>query len=352
MVSDIRLHMNDLEIKIKLAYITGLRPVVLRELAQYSDINIIGEDADSVYLEFSRALLPKIKQLRSVARAYLVLQDSRYHPAYISNHKSILSTLIDGVIEGNERDFASFKISCAGSDSPEVKSIVRYVQEMYGLNESEEADVKIHIVKPEEIWEVGIQITPRPLSVREYRVVNMSGAMDPTVAFAVNSLGSLEKSESYLNIFSGSATLLIEAGQCYPNIKKLIGFDNNKKHLSLSVQNIKKAGLITKVQLKEADIFDNPDFGTFDTIVSDLPFGMAILKNEDLETLYKVFVEYCEHVLDPNGKLVVYTSEHDLLEPIVRNSKFTITDTLELKFITSVNAYLRPKIILCEFKAN
>ena len=40
--------------------------------------------------------------------------------------------------------------------------------------------------------------------------------------------------------------LLIEAGQCYPNLKQLIGFDNDKKHISLAMQNIKNAGLVKK----------------------------------------------------------------------------------------------------------
>ena len=164
------------------------------------------------------------------------------------------------------------------------------------MEESDEADLKIHIIKPENIWEIGIQITPRPLSVRDYKVINMSGAMDPTIAYAVNSFCNLDSALSYLNVFSGSATLLIEAGQCYPNLEKLLGFDNDKKRLSLSIQNIKRAGLIKKVQVKDADIFDRPDLGTFDAVVSDLPFGMSILKNEDLEKLYTTFIQYCEDV--------------------------------------------------------
>lgn len=343
--------MKNQEIKIKLSYIVGLRPVVLDELKKQPNFNILEEDNDSIYLEFSEDIIPQIKHLRSVARAYLVLQDDKYHPTYLSNHKSIISGLIDIVIN-HKKDFGSFKITCAGSDSSEVRSISKYIQDTYDLTENDDADLKIHIIKPEEMWELGIQITPRPLSVRDYKVVNMSGAMDPTIAYAVNSFCQLEKSRSYLNIFSGSATLIIEAGQCYPNLEKLIGFDINKKHLSLSIQNIKKAGLIKKVQIREGDIFEKPDFGTFDTIVSDLPFGMSISKNEDLESLYRIFVEYCEEKLKPGGRLVAYTSEHELLIPIIEKSRLKIIKTLELKFITSVNAYLRPKIVVCEFKTN
>lgn len=341
--------MNDLNMKIKLAYITGLRPVVLCELKEKGFI-VIGEDEDSFFIQFTEDNIQKVKALKSVARAYLVIQSDNYHPAYISNHKSVLGNLIDIIIYHDS--FKTFKVSCAGSDSPEVRSIAKYIQDTYKIKESEEADLKIHIIKPENVWEVGIQLTPRPLSLRDYKVANMSGAMDPTVAYAVNSFCNLDTAHSYLNVFSGSATLLIEAAQCYPNLDKLIGFDNNKKHLSLSIKNIKEAGLIKRVQVKEADIFNKPDFGKFDVIVSDLPFGMSISKNEDLEKLYSAFIQYCEDTLNTEGRLVIYTSEYEIIESLLPKSQFRIIQATQLKFITNVDAYLRPKILVCKFKAD
>lgn len=344
--------MSNILTKIKLSYITGLKEVVLDELKNHPNLhiaNVAHEDDDSIYLDFAGTSLAEIKGLFSVARAYLIRQDHRYHPSYISNHKSILGDLIDFVVKDGQ-GFRNFKIICAGSDSPEVRGISKYIQETYRLPEQDEADLKVHIINLEGEWEVGVQITPRPLSVRDYKALNMSGAMDPTVAYAVNSFCSLEKAESYLNIFSGSGTLLIEAAKCYPNLPKLVGFDIDKKRLSLSIQNIRKAGLLKRVVVKEGDIFNKPDLGKFDVIVSDLPFGMSISKNEDLGSLYSEFVKYCEETLNHGGKLVAYTSEHELLETILKKSNFKITKTLELKFMTSVNAYLRPKIIVCELR--
>jgi tRNA G10 N-methylase Trm11 len=337
--------MNESNLEIKLSFVTGLREIVLKEVGD--NLHIIREGIDSLYFNFVENFT-EIKHLRSVSRAYVVEQNSKYNPLYIYNHKIILGNLIEKVI--NVDKFKTFKITCAGSDSSEVKSINEYIKETYKLVEKEEADMKIHIIKLDEIWEIGIQITPRPLSFRDYKIKNMSGAMDPTIAYAVNYLCELENVNTYLNIFSGSATLLIEAGQCYRNLKQLIGFDNDKKHISLAIQNIKKAGLIKKIQLKEKNIFDRPDLGKFDVIASDLPFGMAILKNEDLEKLYQCFVEYSQETLNHDGKLVVYTSEHEMLKKIILKSKLKIIKTLELQFTTSVNAYLRPKIFLCKFK--
>lgn len=341
--------MNKPKIEIKLVFITGLRKIVLKEIKQYPDIRVIREKADSLYLDFIQDLT-EIKNLRSVSRAYVVVENSKYHPLYIFNHKSIIGNLIEIVLKGNTNVFKTFKIICPGADSPRVRSIAEYIRRTYGLAEKEEADMKIHIVKLDKVWEIGVQITPRPLSLRNYKIRHMSGAMDPTIAYAVNSLCKLENANSYLNVFSGSATLLIEASQCYPNLKQLVGFDNNKKHLSLAIQNIKKAGLIKRIRLKEKDIFDKPNLGKFDAITSDLPFGMSILKNENLENIYKCFIKYCEETLNHGGRIVVYTTEHEMLRRIVSQSRFRIIKTLELKFITTANAYLRPKIFVCRLK--
>lgn len=341
--------MNESKLEIKLAFITGLREIVLNEISQYANLRVIKKEGDFIYLDFIQDFT-QLARLRSVLRAYIIAQDLRYTPRYISNHKSILGNLVAMIIENKKDKFKTFKIVCAGSDSPEVRGIVKYIQETYGLTEEEEADMKIHIIKTDNTWEIGVQITPRPLSLRGYKVIHMSGAMDPTIAYAMNSLCKLENANSYLNVFSGSATLLIEAGQCYPNLKQLIGFDNNKEHISLAIQNIKKAGLIKRIQLKERDIFDKPGLDKFDVITSDLPFGMSISKNEDLENLYRCFIEYCQETLNHEGKLVIYTSEHEILGKTILESKFKIVKTLELKFMTAVNAYLRPKIFACRLK--
>ncbi len=344
--------MNEQKLEIKLSFITGLKDIVLDEISKQVNFQVLREYGDSLYLSYVEDL-SIIKRLRSVARAYVIVHDPKYNPLYIFNHKSILGSLVKTVIDNKGQDtFKTFKVTCAGSDSKEVNDINRYLNNTYDLIEKEEADIKIHIIKLEDIWEVGVQITSKPLSVRDYKIKNMRGAMDPTIAYAVNSLCGLDKANSYLNVFSGSATLLIEAAQCYSKLETLVGFDNNKKHISLAIQNIKKAGLIKKIQLKEIDIFDKPNTGKFDAITSDLPFGMSISKNEDLGKLYRQFVEYCQDVLTPYGNMVVYTSEYEIFGKALLGSEFRIIKQLELRFITSVNAYLRPKIFVCELRQN
>lgn len=336
--------------EIRLEYIPGLQEIVMQEMRTHGDIRVIRQERDAIYAAYISDL-SRIKNFRSVLRASLSVRDPRFHPTYLANHKGIIGELVQEIIAADKKAFKTFKITCAGSDSEEVRAIREYIAETYALTEDEEADLKILIAKRGETWEVSAQITPRPLASRAYRVRNMgAGAMDPTIAYALNALCDLEHAKSYLNAFSGSATLLIEAGQCFPNLTTLVGFDHEKEHLSIAMQNVKAAGLIRRIKLFERDVRDLPGLGTFDVITADLPFGMAIAKGEDLEALYSDFLKCCEKSLAPGGRVGMYTSEHELLSRMMKKSKLKITKEVDIKIFTNSNRYLYPKILIGERK--
>jgi len=327
---------------LKLTFISGLLEVVKAEAASHT---VISESHNSLYLEMPQNI-KTILSLKSINSAYAVVRDGKYNPRYLHKHKSLLGNLIELAIAQNPKAFTTFKLRCAGSQTQEIKEIEKYIVDTYRLTKAEDASLEIYISKIEQVWEISVRLSPRPLSVREYKVSNIKGGLNPNIAYAMNSFCRLDSIDSYLNIFSGSATLLIEAGTVNPKIK-LLGVDMDKKTNSLAIQNIKKAGLIQNIQIKTADIYDNPDFGTFDSITCNLPFGMQISKGEDLSKLYRHVVEYSEKHLSPNGTLVLYTSEHDILQAILTHSKFKVANTLDLMIPTNANSYLYPKIFVC-----
>jgi 16S rRNA G966 N2-methylase RsmD len=332
---------------IKVTFIPGLKNIVLDEIKKVPDLEVKYQGDDYLYLNFITDF-KEVLTLRSILNAYIVKQENNLNPYYLSNHKSILGELIDIVIKQPFK-YKSFKLSCAGSDSKEVKDIKKYISSTYKLSESEEADLEVFIGKSNNTWEVGVRITTRPLTLRDYKIKNIKGGLNPTIAYAMNTFCDLNSIKSYLNIFSGSGTLLIEAGLINKDLN-LVGFDHNGKNNALAVENIKKAGLIKVIKLKTADIFDAPELGTFDFIASDLPFGMQISKGEDLEKLYKAFITYSEEVLEKSGKLVIYTTEHELLVEIIGKSRFLVTETLELKVSTVTGGYIYPKVFVCKLK--
>lgn len=332
---------------IKLTFISGLKEVVENEIKQFSKTKIIKTAGSFLYIETTHDDFKNILSLKSITSAHIVKQDTRYNPKYINKHKSLLGELIELVLKEDSKKFKTFRLRCAGSQSDEITEIKDYIKDTYRLKEADDSDLEIYINKLEVLWEISVRLSPRPLSVRDYREKNIKGGLNPTVAFAMNSFCDLKNIKSYLNIFSGSGTLLIEAATVNPNIK-LIGMDIDKKTNSLAIQNIKKAGFIKNIQIKTGDILDNPDLGKFDAITANLPFGMQVSKGEDLNKLYQTFVDYSEKILNPGGNLVVYTTESTILENILNKSNFKTLNSLDLTIATSVNSYIYPKIFVCE----
>ncbi len=341
---------NECSPEIKITFIEGLEPVVKKELQSFVNPKKISFESGSFYLEYFKDF-SKLLLLKSALRAYLVARSEKFNPSYVSRHKAVLGNLIEEVLLNNKNSFSTFNISAAGTDSPEIKDTANYIKNTFKLEEDDEADLKIHIAKKEYVWEIGVQISPRPLSVREYKINDMAGAMNPTIAYALNSLCQAETRKSYLNMFCGSGTLLIEAAEVSTNLERISGFDSDKKAITLAIQNIKKAGFIRKIQIEMRDVFDEPAaVEKFDIITADLPFGMKISKDADLDLLYSAFFSYAAKVIRPNGVLGFYTPKTDIVEQTMRKFPFEITHVLPLKLVTSVNSHLRPSLYVCKLR--
>ena len=130
--------MDKSRLEIKLAFITGLREVVFSEIAKHPNLRIDRKGIDSFYLGFVSDF-NGIKKMKSVSRAYLVKQDVKYNPLYISSHKSVIDNLVDMVVR--EDNFKTFKLTCAGKESPEARDIAKYVCEKYKLTEKERTQI-------------------------------------------------------------------------------------------------------------------------------------------------------------------------------------------------------------------
>lgn len=426
--------------QIKITFIQGLQEVVIDEISKCDSLRgkifLIERNDDSLFFnigvgsetdteeesentEINIGTYTGLLSLKSVVNVFLVQRGEKLHPLHINNHKSILGDMVETVLllekdhtekssEGSllkrksasqeKSAFKTFKLRCAGSDSPEVQSIQKYISETFRLQavnavnradtetsgSNTGVDLDIYIHRPDAIWEVGVRLTPRPLSVRDYKIEHIKGGINPTVAYTMNTFAFLhmilqtkptnlmplpslnhvsndaQRTDfSYLNICSGSATLLIEAylQSRATNISMsghFLGFDIDKKTNSQAIHNIQNAGLIRDIQIKTADLLEKPDFGNegikFDVITSDLPFGMQVGKGDDLDKLYKTFVEYATEKLKEDGVLVVYTTEVDTFGKALRGSAFTIDKTASLKLTTSVGSIIQPKIFVCSRK--
>lgn len=334
---------------IKITFIEGLQNIVQQELEEKISPSIFAIHADCIYIH-PIDNPKKLLEMKSILQVYFVIQDPILHPAYISKHKSFLNPIMNQVFDLHIKKPTSFRLSCAGDNSDEVLQIKKYIAEQFKISENiSDPELKIVIakIKDTSFWELSVSLNKKALSHRNYRKENFPGAINSTIAYAMNILGNIHHAKRYLNIFSGSGTLLIEAGQENSQLE-LIGFDNTSKTISISIRNITSAGLIQKIQIKQADVFENPELGLFDVITSDLPFGMVIGKKIDLEKLYDMTTHYTYEHLEPNGTAVLYSSESVLLKQTIKKNKLVIDQEIPLKIISSEGTYLYPTIFVCK----
>ena len=167
----------------------------------------------------------------------------------------------------------------------------------------------------EEGWDVLARLTPRPLSARSWRVCNMAGGLNATVAHAVLKLAGLRESDRIFNPMSGSATLLIERDLMGPSAA-LVGVDSDPDAVRCARRNIEAAK--RQIEVAQVDALNtNLPPRSFDLIVADLPWGDAVKVMGGNEALYTDFLKEMHRLCSRQGRMVVLTHELKLFERLI-----------------------------------
>ena len=167
----------------------------------------------------------------------------------------------------------------------------------------------------EEGWDVLARLTPRPLSARAWRVCNMAGGLNATIAYAIFKLAGVREQDRIFNPMSGSGTLLIERDLLGPSAA-LVGVDNDPKAVRCAQQNIEAAK--RRIEVAEVDALSTglPP-RSFELIVADLPWGDAITVPGGNEALYTAFLREMHRLSSRQGRMVVLTHELKLFERLL-----------------------------------
>lgn len=217
--------------------------------------------------------------------------------------------------------FTSFRFSAAGSDSSVFQKLAETLSQRLHLPYDAEEGNLLLVVRPSEKgWEVAIRLTPRPLSARNWRVCNLEGGLNATLAVVMNDLAEVKATDRYLNAMCGSGTLLIEIGKA----AKLVGVDSSKKALVCAEQNINASG-VNGVELLESDATQLPFAeNSFDVVAADVPWGDAVGTHEGNTKLYPAFLQEMARVTTIDARLVILTHELKLFEKVLTTSPWQI----------------------------
>ncbi|NWV53846.1 THUM2 protein, partial [Daphoenositta chrysoptera] len=152
---------------------------------------------------------------------------------------------------------------------------------------------------------VGIPIFRLPLANREY--IKTAG-LRSTVAWAMASLAEISAGALVLDPMCGLGTILLEAAKEWPEACYW-GADISDSQLEGADGNIRTAGLMDKIELLKASVKALPlPSESFDTVISDVPFGKKFKITNDAHLLPDILQEM-ERVLRVGGTIVLLLSQ-------------------------------------------
>lgn len=266
--------------------------------------------------------LRQLAGLRSVLAVYLVQWLDIPRPkALLGNQQFglIAGLIADAIGLAPPGAFASLRLSAAGQSSAVLMRFKQQLADRFGLAiAADEADLLIRLrhAADGQGWEVLVRLTPRPLATRAWRVCNMPGALNATLAHALARLTEPDPRDTLLNLACGSGTLLIEwLALC--RARQAIGCDTDAAALACARRNLAAAGLERLVRVEQWDATALPlASASIDVIVADLPFGQLVGSHRENEVLYPRMLAEAARVARPGARMALLTHEVRLLEQV------------------------------------
>ena len=319
--------------------------------ASSNDLTAQGNDDDGALQFDYRGNPARLLQLTTISNAFAISSHDVPRPKALCDQRQ-LSSLVERIKRcvqlyppGSPQNF---QISAAGSDSAVMQRLIQLLEKALGLPYvDDEVDLLLRI-RPARLqtegWEVLIRLSPRPLSLRTWRVSAMKGALFAPVASSLVRLTQPNPSDAFLNLACGSGTLLIERLIDGP-ARRVIGCDVSVDALDHARKNLAAAQVTSFVELQKWDArsLNLPD-RSIDAICADLPYGIAVGDHEDNVQLYPALLREAARVAKPKGRFVLITQEANLMTSILeRTDKWR----LEQEILLSLRG-LHPRIYVLE----
>lgn len=270
----------------------------------------------------------QFNRLRSVIALYAVHHFAIPRPrAFLGNqHFTRLCEILQAVADGFGGAASSFGIGAAGSGSPVMLRLRGELGAALGLPYAEDGKGQLYLrlLRGDRGgWDALLRTTPAPLSKRAYRVVNVPGALNASVAYVMTRLATAPATATVVNLCSGSATILIEHGLSQPT-HRLLAIDLDADRLAAGRCNA-AAGNCARITHLLGDARATPlPRQCADLLYADLPFGNLVGTHADNERLYPAILREAARLARPTAKLIVLTHEIKLLRRCLRGSEWQI----------------------------
>ncbi len=273
--------------------------------------------------------LAALTRFRTILAIYLVQQFAVPRPRALLGdaHFRVIIRLINAIRAiAPAGSYRTLYLSAAGSDSTILARLKHELAQQTTLQisapDAHEGDLLLRLRRAPtgNGWELLARITPRPLSARPWRVQNLEGALNATVAQVMATLTDPNADDYFLNLACGSGTLLIERASCGA-ARQIIGVDLNPAALAIAQANIAAAGYAPRITLRREDVraLSLPT-ASISAICADLPFGHLVGSHDENLTLYPAILAEAARVARPDAPCIVLTHEIRLMTSLLETS--------------------------------
>lgn len=316
--------------------VPGIEALAMRELrAKFGKRLVCMRRARTGFFRFGCDRQPgRLNSLRSVIALYTVHQFNIPRPRALlgQQHFTRLCEILRAAAAGFGAPASSFGIGAAGSGSPVMLRLRRELGDALGLPYAEDGkgQLFLRLLRGESGgWDALVRTTPAPLSKRAYRKVDVPGALNASVAFAMTRLAAAPAHATVLNLCSGSSTILIELALSQLEHRSLaIDWDADRLAAGKCNAAAANCGHIAHL-LGDARATPLPR-QCADLLYADLPFGNLIGSRADNETLYPALLREAARLARPTAKFIALTHEIKLLRRCLRGSEWRIAEEIPI----------------------
>ena len=178
---------------------------------------------------------------------------------------------------------------------------------------------------------LGARLSDRTMRHRFERKVELPAALRPSVAAAMVYLTHPQPGDVFLDPMAGSGTILYERMQA-GRFARLLGGDIEPERVDAARKNVrgsrKKPGPNDlQPDIRQWDARQLPlEDASVDKVATNLPFGKQLRGSQTPAKLYPPVLAELQRVVRPGGRIVLLTSEYDLIKEEIRKlPRLTIT---------------------------
>lgn len=300
---------------------TGLESMAAAEIESLPQIYDVQKEKGAIRFQRPQVRLDMIQHLKLVTAVYLSQVYPVPRPKALLGHQHFQGLIkqIQTAMEHERGAFHTFHLAAAGDDSSVMQRIKSEIAASTGLTADEEGgDLWIRIRRDARKigWEVLVRTSRRPLVTRAWRVRDWPGAVNAVLAQAAIRLTKPTPEDVFLNIGSGSGTILIERGLSGP-AKMLIGCENNADVIAIAQENAQAAPQVPAHWL-HADGQKLPIASqSIDALAADLPFGVLVGSTERNEALYPALLNEAARVAKTGARFAIITQAVRIMDSLL-----------------------------------